>query len=174
LPPILAVPTAYLAGLHAGAADGTAVSVIGLLVLGCVFPTLLTVVLVRMGRLSALDLNERADRLVPSMATAFGCAFAWSGLTLSGAPHSISQLALGISIQMAVLALLTTRWKVSYHAASASGLVVVSHSLGNVGLTFGLLLLAVAIGWSRIHRRRHTLAQVAIGALTAAPIALLT
>jgi membrane-associated phospholipid phosphatase len=41
-------------------------------------------------------------------------------------------------------------------------------------LTLALLLLAVSIAWARVYQRRHTLAQVAIGALTAMPIALLT
>jgi membrane-associated phospholipid phosphatase len=43
-----------------------------------------------------------------------------------------------------------------------------------LGLTLALICLALGIGWARVHLGRHTLAQVAAGALTAAPIVLLT
>src|SRR5262249_47039536 len=96
LPPVLAFPTAYLAGVQAGSSPETARSVVGLLLTGCILPTLLTVALVRFGRVSTLDLREHGDRLLPSLATAGGCAFAWSAMSLSGAPQSVSELALGI------------------------------------------------------------------------------
>jgi len=92
----------------------------------------------------------------------------------SEAPISISNLAIGLSAQMALLALLTMRWKVSYHAAASIGLVLVSRSLGNSSLTLALLALAVSVGWARFYQGRHTLAQLAVGACTTAPILLLT
>lgn len=174
LPPILALPTALLAGVRAGGTLGAALSVGGFLITSCLLPTLLTVALVRAGRASTFDLRERRDRLLPSLATAGGCACAWGLLVYAAAPPTITRLALAVSIQMAVLALLTVRWKVSYHTASASALVVVGHSATGWLLTLVLLILALCIGWARIYQRRHTLTQVAIGALTAAPIALLT
>jgi putative transposase len=83
-------------------------------------------------------------------------------------------LILGVACQMVLLAVLTTRWKVSYHAASACALAVVSRMHEPLGLTLALICLAVCISWARIHLGRHTLGQVAAGAMTAAPIALLT
>jgi hypothetical protein len=166
---------ALLAGARAGGSFGTLLSISGFLIAGCVLPTLLTIALVRAGRASALDLKDRAERILPSSVTAGGCAVAAWALIASDAPHSVSNLALAIAIQMAVLALLTMRWKVSYHTASASALMLVGRSATGSGvLTLVLLLLAISIGWARIYRRRHTLAQVAVGALTAVPIALLT
>lgn len=174
LPPVLALPTACLAGLRAGASPNVVLGIAGLLVSGCVLPTLLTVVLARNGQISAIDLRERTDRLIPSFATAIGCLIAWTVLPRFGAPPAITNLALGVALQMALLALLTTRWKVSYHAASAGVLVVVSSPLSSVALTCALSTLAVCIAWARIHRRRHTLAQVIVGALTALTVAVLT
>jgi hypothetical protein len=166
---------AVLAGLRAGASPGTLVGIGGLLVTGCVVPTALTVALVRSGRASAVDLRERSERIVPSLVTAGGCAFAAWWLNAVDGPHEISSLAMAIAIQMGVLALITTRWKVSYHTASASALLLVGRSAsGSAVLTVLLFALATSIAWARIHQKRHTLAQVAIAALTAAPIALLT
>jgi hypothetical protein len=169
------LPTALLAALHAGGSIGTSLSVIAFLLTGCVVPTVLTIFLVRSGRATAFDLRERSERLLPSAVTAGSCAgMAWI-LSRMGAPLSICNLALAIAIQMAVLACLTLRWKVSYHAASASALVLVSYSANGTGLlTIALLVLAMSIAWARVYQRRHTLAQVAVGALTAMPIALLT
>jgi membrane-associated phospholipid phosphatase len=95
-------------------------------------------------------------------------------LRISDAPPPISALILGVAFQMVVLAVLTTRWKASYHAASACALAAVSWTHEPVVLTLALICLALCIGWARVHLGRHTLAQVAAGALTAAPIALLT
>ena len=59
-------------------------------------------------------------------------------------------------------------------AASAGALVAVSSVHEAPGLTVALLCFALSIGWARVYLRRHTPAQVFVGALTAAPIALLT
>jgi membrane-associated phospholipid phosphatase len=149
--------------------------VVGFLIAGCVLPTLLVVCLVRRGRASTLDLRERSERVLPSAATAGACALAAFVLAQASAPHGVSDLALAISIQMALLALITTRWKVSYHTASASALVLVSRSATSSGLLpMMLVVLALSIGWARVYQRRHTPAQVVVGALTALPIALLS
>jgi len=172
---VLALPTAFLAALHAGGSLGTGLSIAAFLLTGCIIPTTLTIVLVRSGRATTFDLRERSQRLLPSAVTAGCCAGTAFVLSKLGAPLSICNLALAIAIQMALLACLTLRWKVSYHAASASALVLVAYSaIGNGVLTLALAVLAVSIAWARVYQRRHTLAQVAVGALTAMPIALLT
>ncbi|MBV9898289.1 MAG: hypothetical protein JO020_29385 [Chloroflexi bacterium] len=59
--------------------------------------------------------------------------------------------------------------------APAGALALVGHAATSNPVMFaGLLVLAVGIGWARVHQRRHTVAQVAVGAATALPIALLT
>jgi hypothetical protein len=175
LPPVLALPTALLAGVRAGGTIATLLSVLGFLISGCLLPTALTLYLVRCGRATALDLRERGERILPSTVTAVGCALASWCLSHTGAPRSISDLALAISIQMGLLALLTTRWKVSYHMASAGALVAVGRAaMPNPLITLALMLLAVSIGWARVHQQRHNLAQVVVGAATALPVAFLS
>src|SRR5262245_53184365 len=105
LPPVLALPTAVLATLHVGPTLGATLSVVGFVVVGCVLPTLLVVGLVRRGRASTLDLRERSERVLPSAATAVGCVSAAWVLTQAGAPRGVTDLALAISLQMALLAL---------------------------------------------------------------------
>jgi hypothetical protein len=175
LPPVLALPAAVLATVRSGGSLSATVSVIGFLIAGCLLPTLLIVFLIRRGRASTLDLRERGERVLPAAATACTCAAAALVLTQASAPRGVSNLALAVSIQMALLALITTRWKVSYHMASASALVLISRSATPSGLLpMMLVVLAISIGWARVYQRRHTLAQVVVGALTALPIALLS
>jgi hypothetical protein len=166
---------AVLVGARAGPSLATLLGIGGFMMVGCVVPSALILTLVRIGRASAVDLRERSERVLPSLVTAAGCATAAWLLNTLDAPPGLSNLALAIAIQMAVLALITTRWKVSYHTASASALMLVGRSATSSGiLTLLLFVLATGIAWARIYQRRHTIAQVAVGALTAAPIALLT
>jgi hypothetical protein len=145
---VLALPTALLAGSSAGGSLVTALSIVGFLISGCLVPTWLTILLVRSGRASALDLRERNERFVPSVVTAVGCGLAAWVLATVDAPRSITDISLAISIQMALLAVLTTRWKVSYHTASATGLVLVGRgATGNPIVIAVLLALAVGIAW---------------------------
>ena len=175
LPPVLALPTALLAGMRSGVSPGTVLSIGGFLITGCVLPTLLTIFLVRRGRASTFDLRERSERLLPASVTAFGSATAACALAELGGPRGVTHLAAGISIQMILLALLTLQWKVSYHTASATALMVVGRSVSPDGMLAPcLLLLAVCIAWARVYQRRHTPVQVIVGALTAAPIVLLS
>jgi hypothetical protein len=173
-PPLLALPIAFLAGLRGGGYPSSTPSVIELLLSACAIPSLFALILFRTGATRTLDLAEREDRFLPSVVTAGSCAAAWVLLSTSGADASLSSLAIGISAQMALLAVLTTRWKVSYHSASAAALVVVSRTLGVHQLTLVCLLVAVSVGWARIHKRRHSLAEVTAGALTSIPIVAVT
>ena len=173
-PPLLALPIAFLAGLRAGGYPGMTTSVVALVLWVSVVPTLVTVALFRAGRTSTLELRDRRDRLIPSAVTAGCCLAALVQLQLAGVPPAVSRLTIGVGVQMTLLLILTRYWKVSYHTAVAASLVVVSRSLDNPALTVGLLVLALSVAWARIYRRRHTVAQVAVGALTMAPVALLT
>jgi membrane-associated phospholipid phosphatase len=173
-PPVLALPIAFLAGLRAGGYPRMTTSVVELVVWVSVLPTLVTFALFRAGRTSTLELRDRGDRVVPCAVTAACCVAALVQLQLSDVPVIVSRLTIGVGVQMSLLLLLTLYWKVSYHAAVAASLVVVGRSFDNPSLTIGLLLLALCIGWARVYRRRHTVAQVAAGMLTMAPVALLS
>ena len=68
---------------------------------------------------------------------------------------------------VALLAAITTVWKISIHCAVASGSVVI------LALSFGPLVwpayaLVVLLAWSRVTLRDHTVAQVVAGAVLGA------
>jgi membrane-associated phospholipid phosphatase len=73
---------------------------------------------------------------------------------------------------VAVLAVITTAWKISIHCAVASGSVAI------LALTYGPLvlpgfLLVALLGWSRVSLKDHTTAQVVGGMVLGALAALL-
>ena len=172
-PPALALPIAGLLALRAAGKPTALPSIAELLLVACVLPTIFTFLLFRAGLTSSIDLRERRDRALPSGMTALSCVVGWMLLRLSAAPPEVSNLAIAVAAQMAALALLTTRWKVSYHAACAAALVAVSRPLDNTSLTLAFLLLAFCVGWARVYQGRHTVPQVIVGALTTLPIGML-
>ena len=172
-PPALAFPIAALLALRTAGRPTVLPSIAELLLIACVVPATFTFILFRTGVTRTIDLRERTDRTLPSTITALCCLVGWILLRMSAAAPDISNLAIGVAAQMAALALLTTRWKVSYHTACAAALVMVSRPLDNTSLTTAFLLLACCVGWARVYQGRHTVPQVIAGALTTLPIGML-
>lgn len=172
-PPVLAFAIALLVALRTAGRPTVLPSVAELLLAACVLPTVSTLALFRAGVTSTLDLRDRSERAIPSAITALCCSLGYVFMRLSGAAPDVANLAIALAAQMAALAILTTRWKVSYHAATAAALVAVSRPLDNGSLTLSLVVLACSIGWARVYLGRHTLNQVVIGALTTLPISVL-
>lgn len=98
-----------------------------------------------------------------------GAALAACGavaLILRDADRVLVALAAGSFCQAVVLAALTTREKVSYHAAGTAGLAAAGGAIGGPSLGVLLGLLALLTAWSRCYLGRHTLRQVALGLAT--------
>ncbi|HEX8496346.1 MAG TPA: hypothetical protein VF661_04050 [Actinomycetales bacterium] len=111
------------------------------------------------------------DRHVPELARrpaalSFGVASVLAGLSLLvrlGAPREILALVVAQVVGLAVAALISVVWKVSIHVAVACGSVAV------VLLVFGsawawTAVPALAVAWSRLELRAHTVPQVVGGA----------
>jgi len=154
-----------LAGIAAALVlpPGEAALVVALVAVGSIVPMLLYLRReVRAGR-SNFDVSVRRDR-GPMFRFAFLLVSLVVGvLLLAGAPRSIV-IGTAAVLVLLVAAAFCNRWlKVSLHAAFAAFTVV---SLWNVShRAAGLVLvLAVAIGWSRVVLGRHTLPEVLAGA----------
>ena len=169
-PPSLAVPLVALAAHHVAGQPGAAMGALILLVTTALLPSLFILAAHRAGYVGSLDLTCRSERVIPSLFAAGCAATAYPLLVRWEAPTVLIAVGLAIALQLGALALVTTVWKVSYHAAAAGGLAALAYSLE--GATVGLALVAVAalVGWARVRLRRHTRAQVAFGLLTSMPV----
>jgi membrane-associated phospholipid phosphatase len=160
------IVTVPLIGAHA---DGLAGVGWGLLAafFVAVLPTLFVSHGIRHGRWADRNVGARQPRLI---VLAFITASVAAGLILLivlGAPVMVTGYLAFMLTAVAVLAVITTVWKISIHCAVASGSVAV------LALTYGPLvlpgfLLVALLGWSRVSLKDHTTAQVVGGTVLGA------
>ena len=165
------IVTVVAIGWHA---DGRAGLGWGLLaaLFTAVLPTLFITYGVRRGRWSDRTVGTRRPRLV---VLAFITASVATGLILLlvlGAPRLLTGYLAFMLASVAVLAAITTVWKISIHCAVASGSVAI------LALSFGPLVLpayalVALLGWSRVALSDHTVAQAVAGAVLGAGAAVL-
>ncbi len=157
-----------------GHADGLAGAGWGLLaaLFTAVLPTVFISYGIRRGRWEDRNVGARLPRL---MVLAFITASVGTGLILLvvlGAPALLTGYLAFMLVSVAVLAAITTVWKISIHCAVASGSVTIL-ALIYGPLVLGGYLLVVLLGWSRVAVRDHTRWQVVGGAVLGAAAAAL-
>ncbi|HEY7063197.1 MAG TPA: hypothetical protein VII06_17095 [Chloroflexota bacterium] len=163
----LAVLVILQLAAHSSAHPRLVSSILLGLLLFALLPALFVYAAYRSGRVRDLDVTHRSERLAPTLVAVLCACAGWLGLTQSGAPTAFVWAASGLALQLAVLALLTWRFKVSFHAASAADLVVTAALLGSPPLATLSVGAALLIGWARCHLGRHRVREVAVGYATA-------
>lgn len=125
---------------------------------------------IRAGRLDHVHLPRREQRIVPLSVALGSVVVGLSVLYAGGAPRPLLMVQGAMLAGLGVTLPLTMRWKVSFHAAVAAGTVVMLA----LGVHPGCWLFAPLVGlvgWARVHRRDHTVAQVVVGACIGAGVA---
>jgi membrane-associated phospholipid phosphatase len=159
-PPIAAVALILLA------ADSTSTALawtwaglhVALVVLG---PVLFLVYLLHRGLVSDLDVQRRQQRAKPLTFTLLSAGASWLALSLGGASRLQVYIAAALFIEIALLFLITWRWKISVHCSAAASLGAATWFLAGTALP--LLLGLPLIAWSRVRLRRHTFWQTVAG-----------
>ena len=155
-------------------ADGRAGIGWGLLaaLFAAVLPTLFISHGMRRGRWSDRNVGARRPRLIVLAFITWSVAAGLILLVAAGAPRMLTGYLAFMLASVAVLAAITTVWKISIHCAVASGSVAV------LALTYGPPVLAgyalvALLGWSRVALKDHTVAQVVAGSVLGAGAAAL-
>jgi len=155
-------------------ADGRAGIGWGLLaaLFAAVLPTLFISHGMRRGRWSDRNVGARRPRLIVLAFITWSVAAGLILLVAAGAPRMLTGYLAFMLASVAVLAAITTVWKISIHCAVASGSVAV------LALTYGPPVLAgyalvALLGWSRVALADHTAAQVVAGSVLGAGAAAL-
>jgi len=155
-------------------ADGRAGIGWGLLaaLFAAVLPTLFISHGIRRGRWSDRNVGARRPRLIVLAFITWSVAAGLILLVAAGAPRMLTGYLAFMLASVAVLAAITTVWKISIHCAVASGSVAV------LALTYGPPVLAgyalvALLGWSRVALADHTAAQVVAGSVLGAGAAAL-
>ena len=128
---------------------------------GCVPYAFVIHAVVRRG-LSDIHIRTRQDRYVPILVALGAMGLCLAVLVLGSAPRVLVALLASLLATIVVGGVITTRWKISGHAAAAAG------SVGICALCFGpgvlaLSPLVVLICAARLVLRDHTLPQLVAG-----------
>jgi membrane-associated phospholipid phosphatase len=152
-----------------GHADGRAGLLWGLLaaLFTAVLPALFISYGVRHGRWGDRNVGARRPRLVVLAFITASVAAGLIVLLVFGAPRLLTGYLAFMLASVAVLAAITTVWKISIHCAVASGSVAI------LAFTLGPLVLPAyafvgLLCWSRVAVKDHTVAQVVAGAVLGA------
>jgi membrane-associated phospholipid phosphatase len=166
------IATTLAVGWHADGAVGLGWGAVAALFAG-VIPMAFISRGVRSGRWDDRYVGAKRPRLI---VLGFIIASVAAGLALLvglGAPGELSGYVGCMLASVAVLAAITTAWKISIHCAVASGSVTILALLFGPWLAPAYLLVALT-AWSRVVVKDHTPAQVLAGSVLGAAAAIVT
>ncbi len=166
------IVTTLAVGWHADRAAGLGWGVLAALFAG-VIPMMFISRGVRRGQWADRYVGAKRARLI---VLGFIIASVGAGLALLaalGAPGELSGYVGCMLVSVAVLAAITTLWKISIHCAVASGSVTILALLFGPWVAPAYLLVALT-AWSRVVVQDHTAAQVIAGSVLGAAAALAT
>ncbi|MGH3245025.1 MAG: phosphatase PAP2 family protein [Trebonia sp.] len=166
------IATTLAVGWHADGASGLAWGAVAALFAG-VIPMVFISRGVRRGQWDDRYVGAKRPRLI---VLAFIIASVAVGLGLLaglGAPGQLSGYVGCMLASVAVLAAITTAWKISIHCAVAAGSVTILTLLFGPVLAPAYLLVALT-AWSRVVVKDHTAAQVIAGSVLGAAAAIVT
>lgn len=120
---------------------------------------------VRSGRLDSHHIVDRARRTGPLLAALAAVLVALALLVVLGAPKLLVATVTAMLVALGVTVPITTRWKISFHAAVSAGTVVVlAHVLPAVPVALAGGAVVALVCWARVRLAHHTWPQVLAGA----------
>jgi membrane-associated phospholipid phosphatase len=125
-------------------------------------PTLDLARRMRAHSVSDFQLIVREQRLRPLLVSLACTAVALALVVVADGPESLAVALAAALVTGSVMTVVTTRWKISFHAGGAAGATALM--IWQFGAIATVLLPALAgVCWSRIYLRRHTVTQVLAG-----------
>lgn len=136
-----------------------------------VLPTIPILYLIHKGKISDYFISDRRQRFVPFVITII-CYLAWAGfMYLYRLPMFIVHIAINASILIAIITIITQRWKISVHLTTMGGFVgaifgaCYHQAINPVAMLSILFVLSGALMMSRIKLKAHTPMQTVAGFL---------
>ncbi len=163
-PPVTAMTGVILVGLLLSTAKAW-LWVLSFGLLTVVVPALYVLALYQQGKVSDIHLRIRSERVRPTLVTLATAITIWVWLYSGDGPALLIALAGANLIQTMLFFVITLRWKISAHTASAATLAVLA-AWGLGGMAAAPIILSVPlIAWSRVRLEDHTPAQTVMGAM---------
>ena len=121
------------------------------------------------GRLSDPEMSHRQERNEAFLVGGISMIVAVTILSVYNAPSSVLALASSFLLIAVLCGIVNLWWKISMHASAIAAVATIatlqSRSLGAV-----FWCIVVAVAWSRLHTRNHTLGQVIAGTILATTV----
>jgi len=149
----------------------TVIAITGTLVLTCILPITTIWVLMKMGKVQNMQIENAEERTLPYLYAVVGFLF-WCYLLISvlHAPVYINTVAVGATAAIGLVALINRKWKISAHLTGFGGFTggLMTYCLGaglmpSWILIAALMVLSLLLMYARLHLRAHTPEQVAAG-----------
>ena len=166
------IATTLAVGWHADGARGLAWGAVAAFFAG-VLPTIFISRGVRRGQWADRYVGAKRPRLIVLSFIIASVAIGLALLVALGAPGELTGYIGCMLGSVALLAGITTVWKISIHCAVASGSVTILTLLFGPWLAPAYLLVALT-AWSRVVLKDHTPAQVIAGSVLGAAAAVVT
>lgn len=127
-------------------------------------PTAFTFLAVKLGRIKDVLLTRRQDRSGPFLVAALGAIITFIIFYRLTVPVEVLVFLITLILVLIVILIINLYWKISVHAATITVVTVAANIFADYRYWYLLLLIPV-VCWSRVYRKRHTVAQVIVGAL---------
>jgi hypothetical protein len=170
-PPPVIMAVSVVIGAHSSGwrLDGLALGLV-LALFGGGVPLAAILIGVRRGRMSDHHISRREQRRNPLLIACASTAVGVAIVTLLGGRPELVATGAAVFVVVLVSMLVNLRWKMSIHSAvAAAGTVILIAAFGP--WTLLAVVAVLANGWSRVRLGSHTIAQVVVGAVTGAVIA---
>jgi hypothetical protein len=136
-----------------------------------ILPIAFVYALFRMGVIGDIYASDRGSRLIPFLSAISCYALGLALLSFMGSPFTlVSLMACYLGNSLAMM-LISTRWKISLHAAGIGGPSAFLISQVDPGL-WPFTLLAIPICWARWRLKAHGVGQLAAGVVLTAALTL--
>lgn len=133
------------------------------------FPLTSTLLMMRSGLVSRLDMPTARERIAPYTITLLYYGFTWYLLTEFPLHPAIGRFFIGTFMALLFTLLITLRWKISAHMVGIGGLLGTLVALGWYTVPFlfpwvvAIIMLCGLLGTARLLSGQHTHAQVYAG-----------
>jgi hypothetical protein len=124
------------------------------------------------GWVSDLELSRREERPRFILVSLSSDLLALWGLWLGNGPHLLRLIVLTYFCLAIFMFTISNYWKISMHMAGVGGFSTALVFVFGVPALWALISLPL-VAWARLHRRKHTHAQLLVGALVGALVTIL-
>ncbi|HOE74834.1 MAG TPA: hypothetical protein PLC05_02245 [bacterium] len=144
-------------------ATGLSWCIIAISLIG-VAPTIFTLFAVKLGHIKNVLLTRRQDRSSPFLIATLGAIVTFIIFYRLSVPAEVLVFLITLILILIVILIINLYWKISVHATTITVVAVAANIFADYRLWYLFLLIPI-VCWSRVYRKKHTVAQVVAGTL---------